>query len=341
MIEKKKTPGFEITPTHSAVYSSFNPETGEWGPLTINLWEDKTFWASPMSSGLNYGLAVFEGMKAFRHKSGEIFLFRPNDHAQRFSRSLTSLLMPAFPPAKFIEALKLLLKFNKEFVPEYRQGSLYVRPIAYGNDKLGFAFDSKISYTCAFWCSPVGNYYSEGLKPIAVYLARNITRAMPGGLGNCKTAGNYGISRIAQFSAKKQDCQEALFLDGETKQHIEELGAANVFVIKKGVVYTPRLKDTILAGVTRKSIIILAESELRLDVCVKDITVKQLLQADEVFACGTAAVITPIGEIKDGETIKTIGSGEPGEITRKLYDLLTDIQHGDREDRFKWLTKIT
>ena len=338
--EEKKAMGFEITPTNHVVYSSFDPKTNKWGPLILSPGQDRTFWASPMSAGLNYGLAVFEGMKAFRHKSGKIFLFRAGDHAERFSGSLTGLLMPDFPKSEFLKALQILVMVDSKFVPEYRQGSLYIRPMAYGNDKLGFAFHSELGYTAAFWCTPVGNYYTEGLKPIAVYVARNMTRAMPGGVGFCKASGNYEISRKAQFLAKEHGCQDALFLDGKTKKHTEELGAANIFMVKNGVLYTPLLRDTILPGITRKSIMTLAASELNLKVREKDITVKELRKADEVFACGTAAVITPIGKMKNGSDFHTIGSGEVGKITKKLYELLTGIQYGDEEDKFGWLTKV-
>lgn len=339
-MEEKKVFGFEITPTLQIVYSNFDPKTSKWSPLILSSWRDNTFWPSPMSAGLNYGLAVFEGMKAFRHQSGEIFLFRPKDHAERFSRSLRGLLMPEFPESEFLNALQLLALANASSVPKYRQGSLYIRPIAYGNDKLGFAFNPELSYTAAFWCTPVGNYYAEGLKPIAVYVMREVTRAMPGGVGWCKAGGNYEISRIAQFAAKQNGCQDALFLDGKTKKYIEELGAANVFMVKNSAIYTPRLGDTILPGITRKSIITLAKKELNLKVRVGNVSAEQLIEADEVFACGTAAVVTPINKLKDGGIMHTIGSGEIGEITKKLYELLTGIQYGDLEDKFGWLTKV-
>lgn len=340
MAEEKKVLGFEISPTEYVVYSCFDPKTKEWERLITRLWDYKSFWPSPMSAGVNYGLSVFEGMKAFRHKSGEIFLFRPHDHAERFARSLEGLLMPTFPWMTFVNALKLLVRNNAKFVPEYRQGSLYIRPIAYGNDKLGFAFHPELSYTAVFWCSPVGNYYTEGLKPIAVYIMKNMTRAMPGGLGYCKASGNYEISRKAQFIAKQNGCQDALFLNGETKRHIEELGAANVFILKNNVLSTPLLRDTILPGITRKSIMTLASRELKMDVHEEDIRVRELKKADEVFACGTAAVITPIGKIKDGAKEYIVNNGETGPITRKLYDLLTGIQYGDIEDKFGWLEKV-
>src|SRR3989338_8597917 len=249
MTETKKKLCFEITPTKYVVYSYFDSETKKWGPLIATHWDSKSFWPSPMSAGLNYGLTDYEGMKTFRHKSGEIFLFRPKDHAQRFSQSAKGLLMPPFPEQMFLGALQLLIRANEEskpVAPAYRQGSLYIRPIEYGLDRLGFAYYPELDYVAAFWCSPAGNYYTEGLKPINVYVTRNITRAMPGGVGYCKASGNYEISRKAQFLAKEKGCQDALFLDGKTKKHIEELGAANVFTVKNDALCTPLLRDTIL-----------------------------------------------------------------------------------------------
>ena len=341
MTGKKKGLGFEIRPISHVLYSTFNPEIRVWGPLIINKRNSPIFWPSPMSAGINYGLSVFEGMKAFRHKSGEIFLFRPRDHAERFCRSLRGLFMPEFPKLKFMRALYLLITLNSRHVPKYRQGALYVRPIAWGNDKLGFGYDSMLSYTTAFWCSPVGNYYTEGLKPISVWLARNITRAMPGGVGSCKASGNYEISRKAQLLAKEEGCQDALFLDGRQKQYIEELGAANIFIVRDGTVYAPLTRDTVLSGITRKSVANLAQFELRRPFCAGDISVESLLSADEVFATGTAAVVTPIGKIKDGKKEYVVGSGQAGPVTQKLYDLLTGIQYGDIEDKFGWLAKVT
>lgn len=338
MAEKKL--GFEIIPTKYVAYSYFNPTTKEWWPPILITWDDRGFWASPMSAGLNYGVSVFEGMKAFRHKTDEVFLFRPQDHAKRLNRSLFGLAMPQFPEDKFMTALQLLVKTNADYMPEYRQGSLYIRPIVYGLDRLGVSYNPDVAYAAAFWCTPAGNYYTEGLKPIAVYVMKEMARAMPGGLGYCKASGNYEISRKAQLVAKEKGCQEALFLDGKTKKHIEELGAANVFVVKNGVVYAPLLRDTVLDGITRRSIMVLAKSELRLNVREKNISVKELQEADEVFACGTAAVITPIGKIKDGNKECAIGNGQVGEITKKLYELLTGIQYGEVPDKFGWLTKV-
>lgn len=340
MAEEKKPLGFEISQTKYAVYSNYNPEIAQWSALLATFRDNRDYGPSPMSAGLNYGLSVFEGLKAFRHKSGEIFLFRTKDHAERFRKSLSGLLMPEFPENKFIKALDLLVTTNEEFVPKYRQGSLYIRPIVWGEDKLGVSRNPKLAYSAAFWCSPVGNYYAEGLKPIAVCVVREMTRAMPGGVGYCKTPGNYVISMLANFAAKHSGCQDALFLDGRYKVFVEELGAANIFMVKNNIVYTPRLTDTILPGITRKSVIALTKSELNLEVREEDIPLWQLINADEVFATGTAAIITPISQIKDGERMRAIGLGQTGEITKKIYDLLTGIQYGDIEDKFGWLTKV-
>ncbi|MBI2042582.1 MAG: branched-chain amino acid aminotransferase [Candidatus Nealsonbacteria bacterium] len=341
MNRKKKALGFEINPTDSVVYSSFNPSIKKWNSLTARRCEDKNFWPSPFSSGLNYGLAVFEGMKAFRHKDGKIYIFRPHHHARRFIGSLKGLSMPPFPTEKFTEAVKRLVYINAKFVPEYRQGSLYIRPIAWGDKNLGFGHNPNLAYTAAFQCSPVGLYYTGDLKSIAVYIMREMTRAMPGGLGYCKVAGNYEISRMAKVIADKHGCGDALFLDGKTKTHIEEFGAANVFVVKNDALYTPPPSDTILSGITRKSIITLAKSVLRLKIYEQDIRVKDVTKmADEVFACGTAVAITPVGQIRDGKTIYTIGDGQTGQITKKLYDLLTGVQYGDIKDKFGWMEEV-
>lgn len=339
MTGEKKVLGFEIKPTSWIVYSSFHPEANIWSGLVSMQPQNQSLWPSPMSAGLNYAHTVFEGMKAFRHQSGEIFLFRPRNHAERFGRSLKGLAMPYFPESKFLMAVQSVVVGNAEFVPNYREGSLYIRPIAWPGDKLGYGHYQKLPHTAAFYCSPVGNYYTEGLKPISVYVAREMTRAMPGGVGSYKCAGNYVISSMAKLLAEQNGCQDALFLDGKTQSHIEELGGANIFAIKNNVLYTPILRDTILPGITRRSIMTLAKAELRMKVCERDISVEQLAAADEVFASGTAAVITPIGSVKNGKTIYTINNGEVGQITIKLYDLLTGIQYGDVPDKFGWLMK--
>lgn len=339
----KKKLGFAITKTDKVVYSCYDPkrkEAGRWSPLIIKDWGDKSLYASPMSVGLNYARSVFEGMKAYRHKDGKIFLFRPEENAKRFANSLKGLLMPPFPEEDFLKAVKLLVRLNAKHVPGHREGSLYLRPVAWGNDGLGYAKHPETTFTVCFWCSPVGEYYSEGLQSIAVWIARGITRATPGGVGCCKASGNYEISTKAKELAGKEGCVDALFLDGKTETHIEELGAANIFVVKNNVLYTPFLRDTILAGIIRKSIIELAREELHLQVYEKDISVKGAIEADEVFVTGTAAIVTSIGEIKDGGKFYTIGDGEAGTITRKLYELLTGIQYGELPDKYKWLVAI-
>ncbi|MBI2624900.1 MAG: branched-chain amino acid aminotransferase [Candidatus Nealsonbacteria bacterium] len=333
--------GFGIKITKNIVYSIFNPGEKCWGPLIIKDYNDKEFWASPRSCALNYGVGIIEGLKAFRHKTGEIFLFRPDENAKRFNRSLEMIYVPIFPEEKFLEAVNLLVKSNSGFVPEHRNGTLYIRPVMYGNDQLGYSLDPEISYTAAFWCSPVGKYYGDDFGAMSLWLENEIVRAVPRGTGSIKASANYLLSRIANAKAKKNSCQETIFLDAKDRKYVEETGGTNIFLVKDGILSTPSLEQsTILAGITRKSIIFLAKEELGLEIQERNIAKEELFFADEVFLCGTAAVITPVGSIKDENGFHFIFDGQAGKITKTLYNTLTGIQCGDIEDKYRWLLRI-
>lgn len=339
--ERKEALGFRLRETEKVVYSNYDPGTKEWGDLVLTDWNDKSFWPSPRSIGVNYAVSVFEGLKAFR-QNGKVYIFRLPDHAKRFNRSLSGIIMPSLPEDKFIAATKKLVKANIKSVPEYREGSLYIRVICYGGDGLGISFDPEVSYTAAFWCNPVGEYLSS--QGISVWVYLKPPRATEGGLGSFKAAGNYLPVRVIKERAKKEGCDDALGLSEKRglfqRRFIQELTAANIFIVKDNALYTPLLKDTILPGITRASIMTIAKKKMLIRVFEKDITVKELLKFDEVFCCGTAAIITPIVKVKYKGKMYIIGDGKPGGLTERLYDFLTGIQYGDKEDIFGWLTEV-
>lgn len=337
MPDEKPKPklGFKLKKTKLVMYSIYCPEKKRWGPVFGAAWNDRRYWASPWSAAVNYARSVIEGVKAFGHEDGQVFIFRPNANAKRLNNSLFGMLMPRFPEEKFIEAVYDVVKENIEFVPKYREGALYIRPVVFGGDGLGIALDPDLSYTTAVWSTPVGEYLQSD---ISLWVEREITRAMPGGIGALKAAANYPLALITRERAKKQGCHDAVTLDGQYVKYLQELTGANIFIVKNNILFTPIIGDTILPGITRDSLITLARNVLGLKVFEKRLTVEELLNADEAYCCGTAASVTSISRVKDGDKFYTIGNGKQGRITKILHNLLTGIQFGDHEDVFGWLT---
>jgi len=324
----------------------------------ICVWEKDKGWTSarvepygpimmdPAAAVLHYGQEIFEGIKAYRHDDGTIWTFRPLENARRLQRSAVRMALPEVPEELFIESLRQLIAVDGDWVPQpVNEKTLYIRPFEIAaEDFLGVRAAHRAEYRVI--ASPVGPYFTGGLKPVSIWIALDSARAGKHGTGEAKTGGNYAASLMAQNEGYEQGCSQVMFLDAETATYIEELGGMNLFfVYKDGHVVTPSLDGTILRGITRMSVIQLIkdrgihieERKFTLDEMRAGINGGEIV---EVFACGTAAVITPVGQFKSRE--ETIGSADvdAGVLTTSLREELTAIQYGRVQDRHGWLTQL-
>ncbi len=298
----------------------------------------------PAAMCLHYGQEVFEGLKAYRTKKGEVLLFRPDRNMARMNKSNERLCIPEFDEEFAVEAIKELVKVDEDWIPTAEGTSLYIRPFIFAVDPhVGVHPAHHLLFVIIL--SPVGAYYPEGLNPVKIYVEDNYVRAVKGGIGFAKTGGNYAASLKAQDEASKQGYTQVLWLDGVERKYIEEVGTMNVFFVIDDEVITPELQGSILSGVTRMSCIDILRS-WGLKVSERRLSIDEVAQAakegrlKEAFGSGTAAVISPIGELKWGDDVMKINNGEIGEISQKLYDNLTGIQWGDIEDTFGWTVKV-
>ena len=300
---------------------------------------------SPAACVLNYGQGLFEGMKVYYHQDGEtLVMFRPQENAARLADGCRRLCIPPLPEEIFLDAVTQTAKANKEYVPPYRpnsssQGALYVRPVIWGTGPI-LGVSPAPEFTFMVYCSPVGPYFKAGFQPIKLLINKDFHRAAPGATGGVKAIGNYTGGMLPAKMAKKEGFSEVLYLDAKEDKYIEEVGAANFFCIKGNTLYTPSLDGTILPGITRKSILKLAKEQLGMEVEEKKLLLTEALQADEAFASGTAAVISPIGSISLDGKEHLLNNGEVGPITKKLYDTLISIQHGLAPDPYNWVYKL-
>lgn len=295
---------------------------------------------SPASQVLHYGQAVFEGMKAYKTQHG-VQLFRPDQNFKRMNRSCERLEIPKIDVEEMVQALKQLVELEKDWIPSGAGQSLYIRPIVFANEPF-LGVRPAISYKFLILLSPVGAYYGGGqLSPTKIYVEDEYVRAVRGGVGFAKAAGNYAASLIAQSRAEKLGYDQVLWLDGVEQAYIEEVGSMNIFFVIDNKLVTPELNGSILPGITRKSILELAE-HLGYEVEERRISIQEVVDSakngslTEVFGAGTAVVISPVGEIKYKENVLTIGDGNTGKITEELYSAYTSIQSGSKEDPFGW-----
>lgn len=312
---------------------------GKWGGIEIS--ESEYLTVHMAATGLHYGQEAFEGMKAFRGKDGKIRLFRWDENAKRLQRSAEGVLMAPVPMEIFHEAVIKAIKLNEKFIPPYGTGaSLYIRPLLFGSGPEVGVKPAR-EYMFVVFVTPVGPYFKEGFNPVKIAIIRDSDRAAPLGTGTIKVGGNYAASLRGVIKAHDAGYGSPMYLDTKEKRYIDEIGAANFFAVKGNSYITPK-STSILPSITNMSIIQLAE-EAGLKVERRPVAVDELESFDEVGACGTAAVISPIGEIADLETgkiYKFCKNGKPGDISKKLYETLVGIQFGDLPDNRGWVTIV-
>jgi branched-chain amino acid aminotransferase len=310
-----------------------------YGPISLD----------PATSALHYGQEIFEGLKVYRQPDGGLALFRPEQNAQRFNRSAARLAMAQLPEEAFLESVRVLVEQDAGWVPSAPETSLYLRPFMFATDPF-LGVRPALEYLYVLIASPVGAYFPRGVKPVSVWLSTDFTRAAPGGTGEAKCAGNYAASLVAQAQAADRGCDQVVWLDAVEHRWIEEMGGMNLYFVFADAdggktLVTPELTGTLLPGVTRDSLLILA-ADLGLRTEERRISTDEWRDAaadgrmTETFACGTAAVITPVGQVKGADGEFTVADGEPGEITMRLREILLDIQHGRTEDRHGWMHRL-
>ena len=337
-------PGFGRVFTDHMVVIPY--KNGEWqqgelkayGPLSLD----------PSTSALHYGQAVFEGFKAFAQRDGGVKTFRPLANADRFNRSAIRLAMPTLPVDRFIEASDALIRMDQSWVPKNVGESLYLRPLMFATDTY-LGVRPSTEYVFVLFASPAGAYFANGIQPVTVWVSEDYVRAAPGGTGEAKCAGNYAASLIAQAQAQEKGCEQVVWLDAIKREYVEEMGGMNLFFVNqengKTIVSTPELSGTLLAGVTRMSILELAR-DLGFEVAERKITVQQWRdevaagRMTEVFACGTAAVITPVGRVKGEGFEMQINKGLNGEVTMALREALLAVQYGVVPDKHLWMHAV-
>lgn len=299
----------------------------------------------PAAAVLHYAQEIFEGLKAYRLADGAMAMFRPEANAQRFNASAGRLAMPELPEATFLESIRQLVRIDRDWFPTVDGGSLYIRPFMFASEVfLGVKPSAEYLYIVIL--SPVGGYFKSGAPAVSLWVSQNYTRAAPGGTGAAKCGGNYAASLVAQAEASKYGCDQVVFLDAAEHRWVEELGGMNIFFVHEdGSLQTPPLTGTILPGITRDSLMKLARAEgltvreepYAFDQWRGDAESGKLVEA---FACGTAAVVTPIGKVKFPEGEFRIGAGGPGQTTLRIKQKLVDIQRGVAPDPHGWVKRV-
>ena len=293
---------------------------------------------------LHYAQEIFEGMKAYRTPEGKVQLFRPIENARRLNSSCRRLCIPEIPEEDFVQAVKALVSVDRRWVPDKYGTSLYIRPFIIATD-CALGVHASHSYLFAIICSPVGAYYPEGINPVKIYVEDEDVRAVKGGTGFTKCGGNYAASIRAGERANELGYSQVLWLDGVHRKYIEEVGAMNVLFKIGGTVVTPALNGSILPGITRKSCLELLRG-WGIPVEERLVSAQELFDAaeagtlEEAWGTGTAAVVSPIGLLAQGDRKVTVSGGRIGELTQKLYDTLTGIQWGTQPDPYGWVVPV-
>ncbi len=316
-----------------------NYRDGKWGDLEVS--DSEYIDVHIAATGLHYGQEAFEGLKAYKGKDGKVRLFRWEENAKRLVFSADGIKMAEFPVELFREAIFKVISLNKRFIPPYGSGAtLYIRPLLFGSGA-EVGVKPSLEYTFIVFVTPVGPYFKEGVKPVNMLICRDVDRAAPKGTGIFKVGGNYAASLRASCSARDDGFSSVIFLDAKEKKYIDECGPANFFGIRDNTYVTPK-SESILRSITNMSLIELAES-LGMKTERRPVPVEELSEFEETGACGTAAVITPIGKIFDPDNRKVYEyckDGNPGPASMRLYNKLVSIQYGDEPDEFGWITVV-
>jgi branched-chain amino acid aminotransferase len=295
----------------------------------------------PANMTLHYAQTIFEGLKAYRQPDGSVASFRPGANAERFRASARRLAMPELPVEAFIEACDVLVRQDRAWVPSEGEASLYLRPFMFATE-VGLGVRPANEYLFVVIASPAGAYFSGGVQPVSVWLSEEYVRAAPGGTGAAKTGGNYAASLVAQAQAIENGCDQVVWLDAIERRWIEEMGGMNLYFVYGNRIVTPELSGSLLPGITRDSLLTIAAG-LGYEVAEGRISVEDWRARTEdgtlteVFACGTAAVITPVGSVKSTRANWTVADGAPGEVTMRLRAALLDIQTGHAPDPHGWM----
>jgi branched-chain amino acid aminotransferase len=341
-----KSPGFGQVFTEHMITLRWSEGRGwydgklePYGPLALE----------PSAAVLHYSQEIFEGLKAYRQESGPIAVFRPYANAARFRRSAVRMAMPELPDEAFVQAIELLVTQDRDWVPSNAEQSLYLRPLMIATTPALGVGRPADSYLFVVIASPSSGIFSGGVRPVRVWLAEGYSRAAPGGTGAAKTGGNYAASFAGQKQATENGCDQVVWLDAVQHRWVEEMGGMNLFFVygtgEDARLMTPALTGTLLPGITRDSLLTLAP-DLGLPVTEGAISIDQWQagcesgEITEVFACGTAAVITPVGEVRSPHGGWIIGDGQPGPVTMRLREQLLGIQFGRLADPHGWIHKI-
>jgi branched-chain amino acid aminotransferase len=302
-----------------------------YGPLSID----------PANKTLHYAQTIFEGLKAYRRPDGTIATFRPRANAERFRASARRMAMPELPADLFVAACDALVRQDRAWVPESSEAALYLRPFMFATEN-GFGVRPADEFSFMVIASPAGAYFPGGVRPVSVWLSQEYVRAVKGGIGTAKTGGNYAASMFAQAQATEHGCDQVVWLDAFEHRWVEEMGGMNLYFVYGDRIVTPALTGSLLPGITRDSLLTIArdlghtaeEGRISIEDWKRDSENGTLT---EVFACGTGAVITPVGSVKSESADWTQGTGEPGEVTMKLRKALLDLQTGRSSDTHGWM----
>lgn len=312
----------------------YDPRIVPYGPLQLD----------PSTMVFHYGQAIFEGLKAYRCANGDINLFRPLENMLRVNKSNERMVIPQIDPEFCVECIKELVKVDSDWIPCAKDTSLYIRPFIISTDPF-LGVRASLTYKFIIILSPSGPYYPQGLNPVNIYVENDYVRAVKGGTGFAKTPGNYAASLASQVKAYKSGYVQVLWLDGVERKYVEEVGSMNVFFVIDGKLITPSLCGSTLPGITRKTVVDLAKS-WGIEVEERKISIDEVFSAakegrvSEVFGSGTAAVISPVGELKWNDDSVIFNNNVIGPLSQKFYDTITGIQYGKLPDDYNWIVKV-
>ena len=317
-------------------------DNGSWNDPVIKKYQN--FSLDPAAMVLHYGQAIFEGLKAYRGKDNQIYMFRPKDNLARLNKSAKRMCMPEINVDEVFAALKTLIRLEQAWVPSLQGATLYIRPTMIATEA-GLGVRPANKYLFFIIMCPVGAYYPEGFNPVKIFVTEKYVRAVPGGVGHVKTAGNYAASIMAAVEAQKAGYTQVLWLDAVERKYIEEVGTMNIFFVIGDEIITPPISGSILPGITRDSVLRLTR-DWGLNVVERRISIDEVFEAShngslrEVFGTGTAAVISPVGSLNYKEEVCSVNGGETGSLAQRLFDEIQKIQYGHCQSPHDWVVKL-